>query len=254
MLNRTSYKALDKNRITNLAEDLKLSDLSIVVVDGSKLPNVNNNQTSGIRIPGVIDINGERIEYFVKNGNVLSQLRRSTLGTSSRELVSAGAIVYDMGTKLTLPYVDTEVKKTAIGNGIKKVFDLDFVPRVTRSTIATNNTWYRDTIPSNFGQCDEIEVFVAGRRLVKVPTIVYDQNLGQDSYKGAGDKKIEAEFSVNNTTKSVRLTNAPNAGEMVVIISKRGRKWQNTEENTSLIFSNTDVAKFLNTKQVDLPK
>ena len=254
MLNRTSYKALDKNRITNLAEDLKLSDLSIVVVDGSKLPNVNNTQTSGIRIPGVIDINGERIEYFVKNGNVLSQLRRATLGTSSRELVSAGAIVYDMGTKLTLPYVDTEVKKTAIGNGIKKVFDLDFVPRVTRSTIATNNIWYRDTIPSNFGQCDEIEVFVGGRRLVKVPTIIYDQNLGQDSYKGAGDKKIEAEFSVNNTTKSVRLTKAPNAGEMVVIISKRGRKWQNPEENTSLIFSNTNVAKFLNTKQVDLPK
>jgi hypothetical protein len=249
MLNRTSYKVLDKTKITTLAQDFNINDTSITVVDGTVLTTVINDQTTGTKLPGIIEINGERIEYFIKNGNVLSQLRRGTLGTSVSISIPAGTKVYDFGSKLTIPYVDTEVKRTALGDGTNQIFDFDFVPIKTSTT-----TWYRDTIPSNFGQCDTIEVYVAGRRLVKTPTYVYDQNLGQDSYLGAGDKQIEAEFSVDGVSNSVRLTVAPNAGEMVVIISKQGKKWQKPNETGPLVYSTTDIARFLNTKQVDLPK
>ena len=254
MLNRTSYKVLDKTRITTLAQDLNISDTRIVVTDGSILTTVINNQTSGTRIPGIIEINGERIEYFKQDGNTLSQLRRATLGTSISQFVPAGTSVSDAGTKLTIPYTDKEIKRTSYGDGTKQVFDVDFVPLVTSSTTATKNKWYRDTIPSTFGQCDTIEVYVAGRRLLKNPMYVYDKNLGQDSYNGAGDKQIEAEFSVDGVSKSVRLTTPPNAGELVLIIAKQGRIWQKPNENLSLVYSNSDIARFLNTKQVDLPK
>jgi hypothetical protein len=254
MLNRTSYKVLDKTRITTLAQDLNISDTSIIVTDISILTTVINNQTSGTRIPGIIEINGERIEYFKQEGNTLSQLRRATLGTSISQFVPAGTSVSDAGTKLTIPYTDKEIKRTSYGDGTKQVFDTEFVPLVTSSTIATKNKWYRDTIPSTFGQCDTIEVYVAGRRLLKNPMYVYDKNLGQDSYNGAGDKQIEAEFSVDGVSKSVRLTTPPNAGELVLIITKQGRIWQKPNENLSLVYSNSDIARFLNTKQVDLPK
>ena len=249
MLNRTSYKALDKTKITLLAQDFNITDTNITVTDGSVLTTVINDQNSGTKLPGIIEINGERIEYFIKNGNVLSQLRRGTLGTSVNLSVPAGTKVYDFGTKLTIPYVDNEVKRTALGDGTNQIFDFDFIP--VKSNITT---WYRDTIPSDFGQCDTVEVYVAGRRLIKTPTYIYDQNLGQDSYLGAGDKQVEAEFSVDGISKSVRLTVAPNAGEMVLIIAKQGKKWQKMEETVPLVYSTTDIARFLNTKQVDLPK
>ena len=83
---------------------------------------------------------------------------------------------------------------------------------------------------------------------------VYDQALGQDSYKGAGDKQLEAEFSVNENSDVVRLTEAPNAGDLVVIVRKTGKVWFKYNENSSLRDSNTDIARFLKVRQVDLPK
>ena len=99
-------------------------------------------------------------------------------------------------------------------------------------------------------------MYVGGRRLTKTPTTVYDPLLGQDSYKFLADKTIEAEFTVENkeNCKSVRLTVPPQPGELVVILLKRGKTWQSKTENSSLVRSNSDIARFLNIKQVDLPK
>jgi len=256
LLNRTSYKVLDGSKVTTLANDLSISDTSITVSNGTILTDVDNNQNIGNRLPGVIDINGERIEYFVKNGNTISQLRRGTLGTPVNNFVASGTFVYNNGITLTIPYADTETKKTAYGNGLKKVFDLDFIPskRKNKKTGITIPFTYQGSIPSDYYPCDEIEVFVGGRRLLKDPLTVYDKTLGQDSYKGLADKKIEAEFSVDGTSRSVRLTVAPTAGELVVIISNRGKTWQGMSESLSLAYSSTDIARFLNTTQVDLPK
>ena len=258
MMNRFSYKALENKKTTKLAQDFKVTDTSITLIDGSIITNVVNNQNTGTRVPGIIEINGERIEYFVKNGNVLSQLRRSTLGTTMNLFVPAGTNVHDIGPESTIPYTDIEIKKTAYGNGTNKVFEFDIVPEARYLKTDKNKTpvqfKYKETIPTGFYPCDQIEVYVAGRRLFKDPRTVYDQTKGQDSYKSAGDITVDAEFSVDGVSRSVRLTNAPNAGELVVIIAKRGKTWQKPNENLPLVYSTTDIARFLNTKQVDLPK
>ena len=129
-----------------------------------------------------------------------------------------------------------------------------FIATGTGSGSGVANLISYPSIPYNYGQCDEIEVFVAGRRLRKAPMTVYDQALGQDSYKGAGDKQLEAEFSVNENSDVVRLTEAPNAGDLVVIVRKTGKVWFKYNENSSLRDSNTDIARFLKVRQVDLPK
>lgn len=322
MMNRNHYKRLDSSRSTYLKQDLTYLDTQIVVFDATILsdPSIQNN------LPGIIEIEGERIEYFKKEflestqSWILSQLRRGTLGTGIKDVYLTGAIVNDIGQEQSLPYADQEIKETFFGDGSTRSFDLNFVPKVTANTVGnlSINTWYREkvlqstlsigaseivvgnvyrikvigntdftklgatsntignffratapgkttdvgvvelytmsSIPLSFGQCDEIEVFVGGVRLRKAPTKIYDQNLAQDSYNSVGDKDLEAEFSVNGTSNAVRLTKAPGVNEVVVVVRKVGRTWQKVDENTSLAFSDTDVARFLRAKQVILPK
>lgn len=254
MVNRYHYKRIDDAASTALKEPLSIYDTRIVVHDASKLAEPNRD----LNLPGVVEIQGERIEYFVKSGDTLRQLRRATLGTAAATYYEVGSMVRDIGALQSMPYVDTETKNIFFGDGSTKLFELDFAVVPTAGTIDDGSTeyqeWYRETIPDSFGQCDEIEVFVAGRRLRKAPTTIYDPLLGQDSYQGAGDKQIEAEFSVSIATNAVRLTVAPDAGERVVVIKRQGRIWQKPNDPNSLVFSNTSVARFLTAKSVTLPK
>jgi hypothetical protein len=155
----------------------------------------------------------------------------------------------NIGQKTTIPYTDKEYKALHTSDGSTHVFDLDITP-VARSRAFT----YKDTIPAGYYPCDDIEVFVAGRRLRKDPIKVYDQTLGQDSYKGVGDRWLEAEFSVDGSSKSVRLTLIPDAGAKIVVLRKQGKIWQKYNEGVSLRFSDTDVARFVTAWTVDLPK
>jgi hypothetical protein len=266
MMNRSSYKVLDNNKITELSKDLKITDTTITVKDGTILTDVENRQKTGNKKFGTIEINGEIIEYFVKNGNVLSQLRRGMFGTAVNQLIPAGTRIFDVGIRTSIPYDDLEIKTTAYGNGVeqdgiivgKQIFDFDFVPTARYLKTDNNKTkipfTYRETIPSGYYPCDQIEVYVAGRRLFKDPRVIYDRNVGQDSYKSSGNITIDAEFSVDGNSKSVRLTQAPRAGELVVIIAKRGNTWQKPNENLPFVYSSSNIATFVNSKHVDLPK
>jgi len=102
MLNRVHYKRLSETRQTKLAEDLYQNDMTITVTKGSVLSNPNPAK----RLPGIIEIFGERIEYYKREGNVLSQLRRGTLGTGVRDLYEVGTLVQDIGKTETIPYRD----------------------------------------------------------------------------------------------------------------------------------------------------
>ena len=56
-----------------------------------------SNPNRNLNLPGIIEINGERIEYYQKNGNVLSQLRRGTLGTGVPTVHLTNNYVIDLG-------------------------------------------------------------------------------------------------------------------------------------------------------------
>jgi len=254
MLNRYHYKRLDNSTTTRLTRDLSQFDTTIYVSDASLLEDPNPM----LNLPGVIEILNERIEYFVKDGDTLRQLRRGTLGTSINEFVPAKTPVSTVGITETIPYSDTENKTTYYSDGSTTIFELDFIPQPQMGTIDDGSTvykdWYRETIPNDYGQCDELEVFVGGKRLIKSPYVLFDETLGQDSFKNAGAVSYEADFSVNGTSKSIRLTKPPAAGQLIVIVSKKGTTWQHPSENSALVFSKSNIGLFLTEKQVDLPK
>ena len=156
MLNRTHFKRLSLKKQTVLTQDLNYYDFEIHVADASAfdVPNQSKN------LPGSVEINGERIEYFAKSGNVLSRLRRGTLGTGAANKYVAGSKVQDIGPSETIPYRDTTTVEQVTTTGSNLV-ELKFAP------IKSANTWvfnqgFETAIPEEYGQSNEIEVFVGG--------------------------------------------------------------------------------------------
>jgi hypothetical protein len=93
-----SYKRLSKYHTAELESPLSYLDTEIRVKNANTLAHPNPE----LNLPGVIIIDAERIEYFGKNGNVLSELRRSTLGTGSPFYSQSGTKVIDQSVKQTI--------------------------------------------------------------------------------------------------------------------------------------------------------
>jgi hypothetical protein len=93
------YNRLSLNEATTLTKNLLITDKEIYVKDASKLSEPNLDQN----IPGVIFIGGERITYWKKDGNVLSQIRRGTAGTPATLEYASGSIVVDASGKSAIP-------------------------------------------------------------------------------------------------------------------------------------------------------
>lgn len=234
MLNKTRYSRIDDTVSTYLARNLNSFDTSILVEDATGLsePSPENNR------PGVIFVDSERIEYFRKNGNSLSQLKRGTLGTGVKNIYTIGTLVRDQSAAQLVPYKDEFDSTVDISDGQTQIIPLNFTPLLDNSTL--DNSWYRDTIPTTYGQCNNIEVFVGGKRLNKAPIIIWNPELGPDS--PSGNESKEADFSVNGTA-SVRLTEVPTEGTKIEIIRKIGKTW--TPADTSLEQSQSEQARFI---------
>ena len=179
-------------------------------------PNAGNNQ------PGVVFVDKERIEYFVKTGNTLSQLRRGTLGTGIKAHAS-GASVVDAGGQQTVPYADTISTKTYTGDGSTVRFATTYAP--TRG--------------------EDLDIFIGGQRL---------------SFKHElDDSTLTRGYSVDGSTANVTLTNAPATGTQVKIVQKRGNTWYTAGASTAadgkgLQKSNTSQAKFIAGEPTNAPE
>ena len=90
----TSSTDFSPSTTTTLALALNRSDTTITVADGSKLSVPNPSTIT----PGIITVNGERIIYYTKVGNVLGQIRRGVGGTGIADTHLAGSEVEDVST------------------------------------------------------------------------------------------------------------------------------------------------------------
>jgi hypothetical protein len=260
MLNNYYYKRYSITNNVKLVKNLNYYDTSFEVTDASDLP----TPLPARNIPGVVIINKERIEYFQKTGNVLSQLRRGSLGTAMLELHPANSYVINSSYTETLPYLENQDKFDFISDGsTKEIGPLEFVPTSADTTSALRknwqNSWYaaESTIPTTHGPCDEIEVFVAGKRLRKDPISVYVEDNGISS--PAADETIDAEFSVDGITPYIRLTEAVPAGTRILVIRKRGKIWyERGQESASLgitlLANDTPIANFIADRATELPE
>lgn len=157
MLNRTQYKEINLNKRTTLTQDLNLDDYLIYVDDTSVLdePHPEFNK------PGIIEIGGERIEYFYMKDNTLGKLRRSTMGTGAKKSYLIGTYVQNISDSQIIEYIDRTISKTIIVSDDSEIIDTDFIPR--KSSVSwTHPTGFVSSIPTEYGQTNDIEIFVGG--------------------------------------------------------------------------------------------
>ena len=98
---KTKYYRLANDMTSELNAELKSSHTEIAVADIEKMPVPDIIKG----IPGVVWINGERIEYLEMNTTTktLSRLRRGTLGTGVQLIHSKGSKVVDISTRQEIP-------------------------------------------------------------------------------------------------------------------------------------------------------
>ena len=224
ILNRNIYKRLGDVASMKLVKDFLITDKEIHIDDASSIS--APDKTS--KIPGILFINGERVEFLIKQGNVLKQIQRATLGTGAPLVHKAGSDVLNQGIQQTAPYVDSTIVENFIGDNSTSVFELGFTP----------------------ASVNEFEVFVAGKRLRKNAIQVFDPTIDQDSPEA--DITAPAEFSVTGTTPYVTLLNTPVNNAKIQVIRRQGKRW--ADPGVSLNDAESLVARFFKAEKVELPK
>jgi hypothetical protein len=86
---------------------------------------------------------------------------------------------------------------------------------------------------------------------------VFDETLGATS--PAGDKEVEAEFSVDGVNPYVRLTELAPAGTRITIIKRQGKSWYDRGETTvttgiTLLANESPISQFIAAKSTRLPE
>jgi len=164
ILGNTSFTRLGNKYSTTLAQPLLLGDNEIYVTDSSVLtpPQIDEN------IPGVVLINTERIEFFQIYGNVLSQLRRGTLGTSPKLFVDQGTGVIDQGVDQIIPFTEQIRIQNTFTNTLTNIHNI--VKSDTLRTYPNTSTFVRCdgiTLSTTTSLIDQIDVYYGGRLLRK---------------------------------------------------------------------------------------
>ena len=233
MLNRTHYKRLNQDNSYTLASPLNYYDARILLDDATGIFQPSRSKN----IPGVLFIEGERIEYFEIRGNALLQLRRGTLGTGVRTVYAEGMYLYGQGPEETITYQDRVLRQTMTADGISVAYSLDFIP----------------------GSINEIDVFLGGTRLRNTSIEVYQPNIAQDSNEG--NITISAEFRVvgstlyiepRDTTTGEIITPALWEDQRIEVVRKIGQVWN--EPGKTLAESNNAISNFLRKATIRLPK
>jgi hypothetical protein len=224
MLDRYHYKRLDQEKIFTLVQSLNYYDKAIVL-----------NSTVGIFVPskaentpGVVFIEGERIEYFKIIGNTLTQLRRGTLGTGVKSVYNIGTELMDQSLSETIQYRDKTLTQIFEADGSTNSYALDF----TAKTV------------------NEIDVYVAGTKLRKNAIKKYDFTIAQDSPEA--DITVAADFYLNLDTNTIDLAAIPAENQKIVVIRKIGKLWN--DNGKSLLETNNSITKFLLGTTIQLPK
>ena len=255
MAGKVSYYRLAKAHTTVLSKELRFSDTEIYVEDSSKLLTPNPVQNR----PGVVFLDSERIEFFNRNNNVLSQLRRTTMGTGPAFYAEAGTRVVDQSPMQKLP---------AIGLGWSDTKNIQNIIATTATTYTistvsnTANSLQFDGIKLSMltDAVHQVEVFYGGRQLRKSSLEVHDNSIAYDSASSmiingvmtSTNIVLKPEFSITTATQELHLALSEEivAGTRITITQTTGTIWQGNE---SLLTSNSSQATFLRECEAELP-
>ena len=182
MLGGTTFTRISGKATTYLTNPLSFTDTEIYVADPTVLtpPNKRDN------IPGVIFVNGERIEFFNINtsSSALTELTRSTMGTGPAFYLEPGTKVIDQGHRQIFGNPEVTYIQNTFTNTLTNTF---IISKTHKPTTYPNST---STVRSNgivlststaVAPIDQIEVFYGGTPLRKHGTFRHNTTVAYDS-------------------------------------------------------------------------
>jgi hypothetical protein len=180
MFNRTNFKRLSAENSTYLSRALSYTDTEIYVNDAGTIipPNPYTN------VPGVVIIAGERIEFNKKIGNVLSQLRRATLGTSPKFYSEMYTKVIDQSPDQTIPFAETILKQVQFTTSTSSVYTISLTTSTVDLPYSASKLVSDGIVLStstNMPAVDQVQIYYGGRLLNKTGTYHQDITKSYDS-------------------------------------------------------------------------
>jgi hypothetical protein len=179
MLGGTTFTRLGLNNSTKLTQTLLNSDTEIHVEDATVFtpPSIFSN------IPGVVLINGERIEFFEIDGNVLKQLTRGTMGTGPADYVNAGTRIYDQGTEQIIPNPENTYIQNTFTNTLTNIYPISLVDlEITypNSDDLVRCDGIQFSSDESISLIDQVEVYYGGYQLRKSGKYILDTSVSYD--------------------------------------------------------------------------
>jgi hypothetical protein len=178
ILGGTTFTRLSVNNTTYLTQPLSFTDTEIHVNDTSVLtqPNVIEN------IPGVIFIDGERIEFRSATPTVLSQLSRATMGTGPAWYLRAGTKVVDQGANQIIESPETVYIQNTFTNTLTNSY---VISRTDQDITDPNNgdlvRYDGIQLSVSIEFSDQVDVYYGGRKLRKDGMYQHDTSVTYDS-------------------------------------------------------------------------
>ena len=262
---RTSYNRITDFYSTRLTKELSLTDTQIHVADSTRLipPNPGRN------IPGVVFVDGERIEFFSRASNVLGDLRRSTMGTGPASFSEIGTLLLDRSPQQRMPYADVVKVQKHITTSTTDSFVLNTVSAnnntytvkiSTSSYVINTGTLFESTgtgmtLANIDGLSNQLTVKYGGRILRKNTSTVHNPAISYDS-SAESVYTIPPEFTVTYNSGSsnyeVNITVEDfRIGTRIDIEQRTGTVWQPSGD--SILIADTIQAEFLRAKTTNLP-
>jgi hypothetical protein len=207
-LGRTTYKRISAANSTQLATTLTSTATSIELVNASVLTPPDFSKF----IPGVIIINGERIQFYNITGNTLTQLVRGSLGTGIRDSYPAGTTVLDQGSYQTLYVEDAQQ---------------EWMTNVTNTTTLHYNI---SSLTVKNSTSTAYDVYYQGRLLRKPGTVftltntafAYDSN--ETNAEGTqSNVTLSGEYSISNGTLILNTGTVLTLGSRIQVNSRYGQ-------------------------------
>jgi hypothetical protein len=228
ILGRNHYKRLSQSETAYLITPLQISDTIIEVSNGAVLPypDIKSN------IPGIILIAGERIEYLEKNGNILSNIKRATLGTGANDFYSIGTWVIDQGISQNIPSAENiRVETFTTSTSVRPV---------------NTSTFY---FSSGVNLHDQVEVYYGNRLLQKPtssPTFIQDTT---NYYDPVNMTTRNPDFTITGTitTATLTLLFTPSVNTEIKMVQRVTSSWY--YGTLSLFDQQTVQATFINEKE-----
>ena len=223
MLGNTSFTRLNHNATSVLTQPLSYTDTEIYVKDATVFtpPNEEDN------IPGVVYINGERIEFRGITTNSLVQITRGTLGTGPAAFVPAGTRVVDLGVNQHIDSMEHVRIQNTFTNTLTNIYYISTVSEniympgtddlVQYDGIKLSTNWMEvpdaritgNLLSDEVNLADQLDIYYGGRLLRKSGIYVHDNTVSYDS--------ISLDQIKGNVASKDQLPTGVNVGDAYLI-------------------------------------